>query len=84
MTGRQYSVVALIALVVVCVTVLGAMQVVEGQRVLDLLGVIIASFLGGMTGAGLFRADAGGRSGSSLAPRAAASVAPRAKGSGGS
>lgn len=48
---RQWLLGGLVALVVICATVLASLQVVDGGRVLDLLGVVVASFLGGMAGA---------------------------------
>lgn len=45
MSSRAWML-GIVALVVVCATVLGALQVVPGERVLELLGVVVAAFFG--------------------------------------
>lgn len=51
--SRTVLLAALLGLVVICATVLGALQVANADRVLDLMGNVVASFLGALTGAGL-------------------------------
>lgn len=52
MGTRQYILGGILALVVVCATVLAALEVVPGERVIELLSVVVASFVGGLAGAG--------------------------------
>jgi len=52
MGTRQYILGGILALVVVCATVLAALGVVPGERVIELLSVVVASFVGGLAGAG--------------------------------
>jgi hypothetical protein len=42
----------LLGLVIVCATLLAALGVVPGERVIELLSVVVASFVGGLAGAG--------------------------------
>ena len=51
MAIRQYIVGGILALVVICATVLGALGVVPGERVIELLSLVGASFVGGLAGA---------------------------------
>jgi hypothetical protein len=53
MSGKQWILGGVVALVVICATILGALQVVPGERVLELLSVVVASFVGGLAGAGM-------------------------------
>ena len=50
MKNRFAVIAALVALALVCLTVLAAMQVVDGDRVLDMIVVALPSFLGGLLG----------------------------------
>lgn len=54
MSSRAWMLGGIIALVVVCATILGALGVVPGERVLELLGVVVAAFFGS-AGANLLR-----------------------------
>jgi hypothetical protein len=63
----------LLGLVIVCATVLGALQVVNADRVLDLLGNVVASFLGALTGVGLL-----GTRASTVAAEVLKSLPPKA------
>ena len=48
--ARWYVLAAIIGLGLICVTVLAALKVVPGERVLDLLGTAIAAFVGALAG----------------------------------
>jgi hypothetical protein len=55
MTVRHWILGGIVGLVVICATILGALQVVPGERVIELLSVVIGSFVGGLAGAGMLR-----------------------------
>jgi hypothetical protein len=61
-SARQYLFAAVLALVIVCATILGALGVVNAERVFDMLSIVVASFLGGLSGAGLSRSSSSGGS----------------------
>lgn len=61
----RFSVIAaIVGLALICLTVLAALQVVDGERVLDVLAAALPAFAGGMLGA----RNGGGSDGKSLRP----------------
>jgi hypothetical protein len=58
---RLVLVAAVVALLLVCLTVLAALGVVDGNRVLDIMAAMVPAFAGGWLGAGVRNGN--GRSG---------------------